>query len=157
MDGYLVKGVYPLNQLHMKKLVFAALSVALCCFIWTSCGMSGGCSIVGTWKVSDVKITSEKFSPSIVNSMDAEYRRSSYEFNADGTMIISTTQNVSNPGTYVFDQNANTLTWKDNERGVENGLKVLSCTAEGIELYQRMPGDESKPAVAEVTFTLVPQ
>ena len=132
----------------MKKFFFAICILGTSLFM-TSCG-AGGCSIEGEWKVSDVNIESDKFSDMLINTMKDEYLKSTYKFNKDGTMTIG-----SNTGTYTFSET--NLTWADDLSKAENILQVKSCSSSAIELLQRMPPDESKPATAIVTFTIVPK
>ncbi|HHM21099.1 MAG TPA: hypothetical protein ENJ20_03650 [Bacteroidetes bacterium] len=138
----------------MKKLFFALSFFTLTLFLSLFSCKSGGCSIEGTWSVSQVKIQSDKFPKDIINMMENEYAKSTYIFRKDGTMSISAS-GVETPGQYVFNAEAAQLGWKDDAQGVENVLKVLSCTTDNIELLQRMPADENQPLTATVSLTLV--
>ena len=141
--------------MHMKKFLFAFCS--LCIGLMFSSCASDGCSIVGTWAVSDIKMESTKFSESMIEMMETEYKNTTYVFNEDGTMSITTSNGVPAPGTYTFTAASYELKWEDDANKIPNVLKVLNCTGASIELSQRMPADEAQELTAQVTMTLVPK
>ena len=138
--------------MHMKKIFFAFCTMALCLFL-NSCGTEG-CSISGTWSVSDVKLESTKFSESLIGMMETEYLNSMYTFNDDGTMSISGSNGVMTPGTFTYDAKANNLQWKDNNSDMDNILQILNCSENSIQIVQRMPPDPEQELTVQVTMTL---
>ncbi|MEZ4954848.1 MAG: hypothetical protein R2825_14880 [Saprospiraceae bacterium] len=138
----------------MKKYFFA-LSAALICLLISSCA-GGGCSIEGTWKVSDVKVESSTLPESIIKMMETEYKNSIYQFNSDGTMSITSSNSTPNTGKYTLDLAGNSLKWTDDSAGAENALTINSCSDEAFSLTQRMPSDPAQAESFKITMTIVP-
>lgn len=138
----------------MKKYFFA-VSAALICLLISSCA-GDGCSIEGTWKVSEVKVESSTLPESIINMMESEYKNSTYQFNSDGTMSITSSNSTPNTGKYTLDLAGNTLKWTDDSAEVESSLVVNSCSSEAFNLTQRMPTDPAQAESFKITMTIVP-
>ena len=88
--------------------------------------------------------------------IESEYRKTTYQFNNDGTMSIKNSGGQLNSGKYTLDLEGNTLKWTDDQMNMESVLNINNCSSTSFKLTQRMPSDPSLPEAYLVTMTIIP-
>ena len=138
----------------MKKNLFLFLPF-ICALLFTAC-TGNQCDVTGSWNVKSVDIVSGKWPASIADMTKSEYLKTSYQFQEDGSLTISTPTSTQQPTlTWSIDQGAGVITWKGQDESLAPEVfQILGCTENELTLKQRIPADPSLEESATIDLVL---